>query len=61
MTRQSLMVVFAGLVMAILCGFFGFNEQFRREANNGSASTIGRSGDSKSPGGTPEASGRPRI
>ena len=53
------MAVFAGLVVAI-SGFFGLNEKFGTEAK-GPESTIGRSGDFKSPGGTTEAKERQRI
>ena len=59
--RRALIAVFAGLVMVIMSGFFGLTEKFRREVKNGPVSTIGRSGDFKSPGGTPEASERRRI
>ncbi|MBR1156220.1 hypothetical protein [Bradyrhizobium sp. JYMT SZCCT0428] len=61
MTRKRALVMMAGLVIAILCGFFGWNEKFRMEAKNGPESTIGKSGDFKSPGGTPEESERRRI
>jgi hypothetical protein len=61
MTRQRALVIMASLAIAIIYGFFGLNEKFRMEAKNGPVSTIGRSGDFKSPGGTPEASERGRI
>lgn len=61
MTRRRVLLMLAGLVIAVLSGFFALNENFRIEAKNGPASTIGRSGDFKSPGGTPEASERGRI
>ena len=61
MTRKRALVMMAGLVIAILGGFFGLNEKLRMEAKNGPASTIGKSGDFKSPGGTSEESKRRRI
>jgi hypothetical protein len=58
MTRQrTLVAASAGLLMAIMFSFF-MKETNRIEANNGPFSTIGRSGDFKSLGGTPEASER---
>jgi hypothetical protein len=52
--RRALIAVFAGSVVAILAGYYGLNEMLRVEAKNGPVSTIGRSGDFKSPGGTSE-------
>ena len=46
--QQRFIAVSIGLLMAI--GFFGLNEKFRMEAKNAPVSTIGRSGDFKSPG-----------
>jgi hypothetical protein len=59
--RRALIAVFTGLVVAIILGFYGFKETLWMEAKNGPASTIGRSGDFKSPGGTTEAEERRRI
>jgi hypothetical protein len=59
--RRALIAVFAGLIVAIIFGFYSFNEKFGLEAKNGPASTMGRSGDLKSPGGTTEAEERRRI
>lgn len=62
MTRRLIMIATsAGLLMAGIIGFFGWNEMFRIEVKNGPASTIGRSGDFKSPGGTTEESERRRL
>ena len=62
MTRlRALIAVFAGLVVAILAGYYGLNEKFWLEAKKEPVSTIGRSGDLKSPGGTIEAEERRRI
>jgi hypothetical protein len=59
MTRQrTLIAASAGLLMAIMFSFLGLNEMNRIEAKNGPVSTIGRSGDFKSPGGTPESEQR---
>lgn len=61
MTRRRVLVMFTGLVIAMLYGIFSLNENLWMEAKNGPQSTIGRSGDFKSPGGTTEASERSRI
>ena len=56
-----MIAVFAALVVVIIFGFYGLKETFWMEAKNGPGSTIGRSGDFKSPGGTTEAEERRRI
>ena len=59
MTRhRTLIAASAGLLMTIMFIFFGLNETNRIEAKNGPVSTIGRSGDFKSPGGTTESERR---
>ena len=55
------MATSAGLLMAGIIAFFGWIEMFSMEAKNGPASSIGRSGDYKSPGGTTEESERRRL
>ena len=62
MTRRRAWIA-AGSVVAILAGYYGLIETSRIEAKNrpGPVSTIGRSGDLKSPGGTSEAEERRRI
>lgn len=60
MTRQRMLIVMA-LVTATVCGLFGMSEKLGIQAKNEPVSTIGKSGDFKSPGGTSEASDRRRI
>ena len=62
MTRRLglFVVVSGGLLIAAAFGFFGLTDKFRMEAKN-IPSTIGRSGDFKSPGGTTETSERRRM
>ena len=62
MTRRlTIMATSAGLHMVGIIAFFGWNEMFRIEVKNRPASTIGRSGDFKSPGGNTEESERRRL
>jgi hypothetical protein len=56
--RRGLIAVFAALVVATISGFYGLTAKFRIEAKNGPESTIGRSGDLKSPGGITDAERR---
>lgn len=59
MTRQrTLIAASAGLLMASVFSFLGLNEMNRIETKNGPVSTIGRSGDFKSPGGVSESERR---
>ena len=53
-----LLIVVAGLVTATVCGLFGWSEKLRK---NEPVSTIGKSGDYKSPGGALETNERSRI
>ena len=57
MQQRVLLAVSAGLLIAIIVGFIGLKRTPLFAANE-PVSSIGRSGDFKSPGGTTEASER---
>jgi hypothetical protein len=61
MTRQRVLLAMAGLVIAAVCGLFGLSAKLGIQAKNEPVSTIGKSGDFKSPGGSSEESERRRI
>jgi hypothetical protein len=53
--RQQLLIgAIIGLIVAVSLGYSGLWSSYRIEARNGPASTIGKSGDMKSPGGVVE-------
>jgi hypothetical protein len=52
--RRALIAALAGLIIAIIMGYSGIWSTGRMEGRNGPPSTIGKSGEMKSPGGSTE-------
>jgi hypothetical protein len=55
---RILMAIAIGVIVAVSVGYAGLRSPYWTEAKNGPESTIGKSGDMKSPGGEVEKVGR---